>query len=170
MIFNEELLPRHHLPLKIKFVLESSRVELVYCYFRLLRRNSQSLNHLSLLQISLQTTTRRINIITDRFEVSSFSDQISAVYLSLSPSLWSLFLFLHFSLQFLSLFGSREFEGKHKKKKKKKKVRKPKFSVWLLFRISSDFDLASVGVRFRQTQIYDSIFFICFVSDWISLY
>ena len=49
----------------------------------------------SLLQISLQTTTT-----TDRFEVSSFLDQISA--LSLSDLT---FLFLHFSLQFLSLFG-----------------------------------------------------------------
>ena len=164
-------MPRHHLSLKIKFVLESSRVELVYYYFRLLRRNSQSLKPQTTTTTTRTstTTTTRINIITDRFEVSPFSDQISAVYLSLSLSLWSRFLFLHFSLQFLSLFGSREFEGKHKKKKKIK-VRKPKFSVWLLFRISSDFDLASVGVRFRQTQIYDSIFFICFVCDWISLY
>ena len=51
----------------------------------------------------LQTTTT-----IDRFEVSSFSDKILTLYLSFSLSL-SLsdlsFLFLHFSLQFLSLFG-----------------------------------------------------------------
>ena len=168
MIFNEELLPRHHLPLKIKFVLESSRARLLLLS---IVKKKLSVSQPPLFASDFTTNNNKNKYYYRSIRGKPFlRSNLSRLSLSLSLSLWSRFLFLHFSLQFLSLFGSREFEGKHKKKKKKKKVRKPKFSVWLLFRISSDFDLASVGVRFRQTQIYDSIFFICFVSDWISLY
>ena len=100
---------------------------------------------------------------------------LNSLSLSLSLSL----LFLHFSLQFLSLFGSWEFEGKHKKKKIKKKRENWNspfgyFQITLSsIKISSKFGLASVRVRFHQTKSktpFKNFFKKKVVSDWISLY
>ena len=163
-------MPRHHLALKIKFVLESSRARLLLLS---IVKKKLSVSQPPLFASDFTTNNNKKK---NKYYYRSIRGKLflrsNLSRLSLSLSLWVsdlAFYFYIFHFNF-SLCLVPENSRENIRRKKKIKVRKPKFSVWLLFRISSDFDLASVGVRFRQTQIYDSIFFICFVSDWISLY